>query len=204
MHMTNRIAPAVVLGIASTFIAASPSFGALITYTEQATASGSLDGISFTDATVVLTMNNNTTNVTNSASGDFENLGTATISVGGGSPVTFTDSIQIFSSQSVTTVGFEDLSVGDDILDDLSASFATYDLTTAIGPIVGSSKINPGSSFTTTGGALVLTSAGEATFTAASSAIPEPSSWAMMLIGFGGLGYAGYRRARAARATLAA
>lgn len=33
---------------------------------------------------------------------------------------------------------------------------------------------------------------------------PEPSTWAMMLIGFAGLGYAGYRKARAARTTLTA
>jgi hypothetical protein len=32
----------------------------------------------------------------------------------------------------------------------------------------------------------------------ASSAVPEPATWAMMLLGFVGLGYAGYRRARAA------
>jgi hypothetical protein len=30
-------------------------------------------------------------------------------------------------------------------------------------------------------------------------AVPEPSTWAMMLIGFAGLGYAGYRRAREPR-----
>jgi hypothetical protein len=29
------------------------------------------------------------------------------------------------------------------------------------------------------------------------SAIPEPCTWAMMLLGFAGLGFAGYRRARA-------
>jgi CHRD domain-containing protein/PEP-CTERM motif-containing protein len=34
--------------------------------------------------------------------------------------------------------------------------------------------------------------------------VPEPSTWAMMLVGFAGLGYAGYRRARAGHATLAA
>ncbi|HZZ25073.1 MAG TPA: PEP-CTERM sorting domain-containing protein [Roseiarcus sp.] len=34
--------------------------------------------------------------------------------------------------------------------------------------------------------------------------IPEPSTWAMMLLGFAGLGIAGYRRARAGRAMLAA
>jgi hypothetical protein len=36
------------------------------------------------------------------------------------------------------------------------------------------------------------------------TAVPEPSTWAMMLIGFAGLGYAGYRKARTSRATLAA
>ena len=32
-------------------------------------------------------------------------------------------------------------------------------------------------------------------------AVPEPSTWAMMLLGFAGLGYAGYRRAGAGHAT---
>ena len=32
------------------------------------------------------------------------------------------------------------------------------------------------------------------------SPVPEPSTWAMMLLGFAGLGFAGYRRARASRA----
>ena len=30
-----------------------------------------------------------------------------------------------------------------------------------------------------------------------SSAVPEPSTWAMMLLGFAGLGFAGYRKAKA-------
>jgi hypothetical protein len=35
------------------------------------------------------------------------------------------------------------------------------------------------------------------------SAVPEPSTWAMLLIGFAGLGFAGYRKARTARAAAA-
>jgi Carbohydrate binding domain/PEP-CTERM motif len=34
--------------------------------------------------------------------------------------------------------------------------------------------------------------------------VPEPSTWTMLLLGFAGLGYAGYRRARAGHAALAA
>jgi len=40
--------------------------------------------------------------------------------------------------------------------------------------------------------------ANSAIIAVASSTIPEPSTWAMMVIGFAGLGFAGYRRARPA------
>jgi PEP-CTERM motif len=36
-----------------------------------------------------------------------------------------------------------------------------------------------------------------------STPIPEPRTWAMMLLGFAGLGYAGYRRTRRATVTIA-
>jgi hypothetical protein len=63
MYKTNSTAPAVVLSIVISFIAASPSFGSQITYTEQVTAQGTFNGSFFTDANVLLTMDNNTTNV---------------------------------------------------------------------------------------------------------------------------------------------
>ena len=39
-----------------------------------------------------------------------------------------------------------------------------------------------------------LTGATIGTATVSISSVPEPSAWAMMLLGFGGLGFAGYRR----------
>jgi hypothetical protein len=39
--------------------------------------------------------------------------------------------------------------------------------------------------------------------TAKVALVPESSTWALMLIGFAGIGFAGYRRARAGHAKLA-
>ena len=41
-------------------------------------------------------------------------------------------------------------------------------------------------------------------FDAFAPVVPEPSTWAMMLMGFAGVGFFGYRRAKWRRATLAA
>jgi hypothetical protein len=38
-----------------------------------------------------------------------------------------------------------------------------------------------------------------AAFSLSGSVVPEPSTWAMMLLGFAGLGFAAYRQARKAR-----
>jgi hypothetical protein len=40
-------------------------------------------------------------------------------------------------------------------------------------------------------------------FSVSGTVIPEPSTWAMMLLGFAGLAFSGYRQARAGHATLA-
>ena len=42
-----------------------------------------------------------------------------------------------------------------------------------------------------------------AAFSLTGSVVPEPSTWAMMLLGFAGLGFAGYRQTRKARAASA-
>ena len=44
---------------------------------------------------------------------------------------------------------------------------------------------------------------GFGTFTPVTGAIPEPSTWAMLVVGFAGLGFAGYRKARPAGGTSA-
>jgi hypothetical protein len=190
--MGNRFAFAttLVLGGASTILGAPWSLASPITYTEQATAFGSLGGISFANESIVLTMNNDTTNV-GGAPPVFINNGTATVSVAGGMAVPFTDPITVFSNQTAPSgpaVGFEDITTGLDILDVVSSSFATYDLTTSIGPITGTALISP-VPFPTSDGPFILTGVEFATFTATTTtAVPEPAPRTLLGAALAGLG----------------
>src|SRR5689334_14049019 len=99
MRKTATFLPALALGVAGAISVATPSLAVPITYIEQATASGSLGGIMFTNASVTLRMLNDTTHVIG-APPLFENFGTATVSLNGGPAVTFTDPlIEVFSAQ---------------------------------------------------------------------------------------------------------
>jgi hypothetical protein len=66
----------------------------------------------------------------------------------------------------------------------------------------GTFHLNPGVN-AITGQFIGSVSFGDFDFVAESS-IPEPSTWVMMLLGFAGLGFAGYRKAKSGRAALPA
>jgi hypothetical protein len=148
-----------------------------ITYTESATVSGTLGNTSFTNALITITGTGDTTGVFND--GNFRNNVSASFSIAGDGSGTFTDAIQTFVNQTflpTPAAGFDDATLGQpSILDTFSATFATYDLTTAIGPITGPPFINPGVGFATTAGTLVLNIAGNSTFTATTGVVPAPS-----------------------------
>jgi hypothetical protein len=145
-----------VLGLIN-IILVSPSFAAPITYTEEATASGSLGGVAFSNADLVFSMTGDTTNVVTTTASPGEiidrNTGTVTVSVAGGMPAAFTDGGRFFSTTvserlrqplvSPTTLLFFYIS---------SVSANGYDLRTPIGPLSGTAHIFPGVPLDTTGG----------------------------------------------------
>jgi hypothetical protein len=174
--------------------AAAPA--ALLIYTETADVSGSLNGVSFTDNVLTLEAIGDTSSVSGGPSVFFLDVAPLTFTLSGGGSGTFTDETGLMANQTARIAGFADFTTDLGILYTTSTAFATYDLRTVIGPETGGAVFNPGFSFATSAGALVIEGrplSFAATFTAT---VPEPSTWAMLLLGFAGLGFAGYRTAR--------
>jgi hypothetical protein len=154
-----------------------------ITYTESSIASGSIGSTDFTNVAVTITFVGDTLNVTGSSGLFLNSLGTAAVTIGGIGTFAFTDSLYVFDSQPNSAVGISDSTVVD-VLDTLkNSAFGTYDLTTAIGPVTGTSGFNPGFAYGTAHGSLIFnTMDANSTFTATTStAVPEPSS--LLLLG---------------------
>ena len=86
-----------------------------------------------------------------------------------------------------------------DTVDRLTASTIGFNFIGGIAPGSDSAQIAIETNATRfTSGFLSAFNMGSATTTGFAPAVPEPSTWAMMLVGFAGLGYAGYRKARQA------
>jgi hypothetical protein len=71
--------------------------------------------------------------------------------------------------------------------------FETYDLSHAL-PLTSGTPELINAPFSTSDGPLEVLSISALSFQA--TTVPEPSTWAMLLLGFAGLGYAGYRASR--------
>src|ERR1700719_2611552 len=165
-----------VLGLINIILVVPPSFAAPITYTEEATASGSLGGGAVNNADVLFSMTGDTTNVVTTTASPGEiidnNSGTVTVSVAGGMPATFTDGGSVFYNHGVgafaPAIGFSN---------DVAFFYISlvspiqYDLRTSIGPLSGLAHIFPGVFLDTTAGSFILTSvSSNATFTASTFA----------------------------------
>jgi hypothetical protein len=74
-----------------------------------------------------------------------------------------------------------------------NSAFETYDLSHAL-PLTSGTPAFGNTPFFTSGGPLQFHSISALGFQA--TIIPEPSTWAMMVVGFTGLGFAGYRSRR--------
>lgn len=183
-----------VLALLSPLLGATGAGAASITYTEATTGTGTLGSTAFTDSAITVSFAGDTSGVVTLAPGVLINpAGVASVTVAGLGTATFVGSgvaavdDQALEGAGIGAEGGGPPSTGQGgppplILGTDAPAFATYDLASAVGPITGPATIDPSAAFPTTRGALVLTSAGDATFTASlpGSAVPEPGSFAVL------------------------
>ena len=163
---------------------------AIIVYTDSVTASGFLGNDFFSNSAVTVTTFTDTADV-ETDKGFYSMTGPMTVTIASmnTTATVITDFVGVnfyvapFSIlNGKYIIAFEDDSQSGTILETQSYDFANYDLKTSIGPITGTSFAERMQLPTDQGG-LVLTAAGDSTFTAILLETPEPAS--VILSSFG-------------------
>ena len=168
-----------------------------ITYAEQFIGSGIFDGHPFVNQLVTISGSGDTLRIGGFPPFLQNQLATVTLHVNLVGSDTLVDPFVVFVNQATQIAGITDTSMGLDIMNTSAPAFATYDLTTPIGPVSGPPALFVFDPFaTTSGGTFQLAKPGtlSSSFTATLTAVPEPAS--LTLLGVVGVAVYGWRRRR--------
>lgn len=159
-------------------------------YTETTTASGSLNGVAFTNKLITFSGEANTSNIFSLAAGASDLDLPLSVTVQGLGTAHFTDEMIVFGTPigMVHAVGFTDRTLKQGLLNVLLPS-SSYDLIGPFGPVTGTTGIPKALTFATDDGAFVISGTPlSVTFQAVLASAPEPSTWLLMTGGLGLLG----------------
>lgn len=192
----RRVLSIVLMGAALTALAAGSANALPMTYIFTGTASGTLDGVPFTDLQFTFTIRADTDTLGHNGLlyFNFEQIEPATIVLAGHPLATVSDPMYVFGGAPAGAAGFGILNHGDVFLVGGGAilpELANYEMDTPVGPVVGPvASWSAGGTLPTDLGELVLASfSGTGTF----QAVPEP---ALLPLLAGGLAASFARRAR--------
>jgi hypothetical protein len=196
--------------LASAFASfAPPASATQITYTETANVTGVLNGaFFFPEARLTLTTTADTSSIVGASTPEvYLSNPTIYFTLSGIGSGVFTDETYLRNIKFESTFAFFDYPSGGPtayaILGLDSPALASYDLSGPIGPVAGEQYYSFAVQFPTSAGNLQIDYIdGDVTLTA-TTAVPEPSTWATMVLGFAGLGYAGWRGSRKTAARVA-
>ena len=209
MTISSRLIRAGAAAVASCVLGAGAVQAETIQLTETVKGTGTFNGGAFTDTVITITgmgvgqVYNYFATIAPNHLPDWRiPLQTVTVSGALDDSTTFfatvTDTVFAFDNIRGNTAG---ISAGDADLVDLTPAdnaFRTYALNANLSETGAFVSYLP-NPYATTGGVFSFTSAGAVTFDATVSGVPEPSTWALLTIGFGGVGGA-YRRLRRSHA----
>ena len=184
------------LALGAALLSAAPALADPMIYTFQVNASGQLNGQSFTNTPVTVTVNANTADIYPHE--DWAVLVPAQstlIEVAGVGSDSFAQPIAAVSNFVDGFVGFAEPVSDWGILFIGHPAVLTYHLDTPLAPITGPADGNPGVAFDTLGGSFTYDSFDSAgTFTATAAPVPEPATWASLAAGLMGVGWVLRRR----------
>lgn len=176
-------------------LAAAPVQAATVIYTISGTGSGVLEGAAFNSAAFTFTLTGDTSTITGAPGVmQFSPLSSAEFVISGAGSGTF--NVQTYLGQNGNIIFFSQPGHGD--LFDFYGP--VIDLSTSFGPEAGINVfgLNQFQSVSTTAGALTFNASSNVVFSGqlidTANAVPEPASWAMMITGFGAIGFAMRRR----------
>jgi hypothetical protein len=185
--------------VAATATIGSGASAAIVDYYISGDGSGVLNGTDWSGAFTITLVGDNSTVV-----GDvIDPLESASVTIPGPVTATLEIATRLGISRGNDAIYFSRSSSlgGLDLFDfDLSSSdAAAFNFQAGYGPVTGTGvfALNQFQNVSTNEGPLTFNTSSDVQFwSSGGSGVPEPSTWAMMLAGFAGLGLAGYRASR--------
>lgn len=176
----------------------APASATVVNYQISGTGTGTLNGSSFTNAAYSILLTGDTASI--ASCGTFcqaEALSSAVVTINGFGPVTLSPTTRLGIARDGNAFFFGTL--GPDLLDFhvTDAQESAFNFLAGYGPVTSIDvfALDQFLNIGTSGGSLTLSQSSNISFSSfIGGGVPEPSSWAMMLLGFGAIGVSLRRR----------